>query len=82
MSLLPSKLDRDRDTSRAGVDRILDQLLHHRCGAFDDLSGGNLIGKVTGKHPDSGHAQIHLFNRNTNSIRTAIAAIIAPTHQN
>jgi hypothetical protein len=43
-----TQLDRDCDPSSACVVRILDQLLHHRRGAFDDLSGGNLIREVAG----------------------------------
>ena len=36
-------LDLDQDRARAGVDRVLDEFLHHARGAFDDLAGGDLV---------------------------------------
>ena len=35
-------LEVDRDPARAGVERVLDELLHDRRRALDDLAGGDL----------------------------------------
>ncbi len=53
--LLAAHLDRDCDAARAGVDRVLDQLLDDGGGALDDLAGGNLVGEVGGKAMDGAH---------------------------
>ena len=44
--LLAAELDGDRDAPRAGVDRVLDQLLDDRRRPLDDLAGGDLVGEV------------------------------------
>ena len=44
--LLAAELDGDGDAARAGVDRVLDQLLDDGRRALDDLAGGNLVGEV------------------------------------
>ena len=46
---LPAELDRHRDPRRAGVERVLDQLLDHRGRTLDDFAGGDLIGEVERK---------------------------------
>ena len=38
----------DIETGRTGVHAVLEQLLHNRCGALDNLSGGNLVGEGWG----------------------------------
>jgi hypothetical protein len=40
---LAAQLDRDRDAPGARVEGVLDQLLHDRGRAFDDLARGNLV---------------------------------------
>src|SRR6266568_4347942 len=40
----PARLYFHRYSDSAGIDRILDQFLHHARGAFDHLSCGDLIG--------------------------------------
>src|SRR5207247_5297515 len=41
------------DRVRAGIERVLDQLLHDRRWALDDLAGRDLVGDVPGKHVDA-----------------------------
>ena len=47
--LLAAELDVNREAARAGVDRVLDQLLDDRGGPLDDLAGGDLVGEVGGQ---------------------------------
>ena len=49
--------DEDLDFPRAGVDGILDQLLHHARRPLDDFAGGNLAGDGFGKEGDAGHCR-------------------------
>ena len=44
MRLPAAVLDRDVDRRRAGVERVLDQLLDDRRRTLDDLAGGDLVG--------------------------------------
>jgi hypothetical protein len=37
--------NRDVDTSRAGVERVFNKLLHRRSGPFDHFAGGDAIDK-------------------------------------
>ena len=46
----------DLDAGRAGIERILDQFLHDRRGAFNHLAGGDLIGNPVGKNADDKRA--------------------------
>src|SRR6266850_5771719 len=48
--VLAAILQLDPDRMRAGIERVLDQLLHDRCGALDDLAGCDLIGDIPGEH--------------------------------
>ena len=49
-------LDLDLDASRAGVERVLHQLLDHRRRPLDHLAGGDLIGQLRRQHADArGH---------------------------
>ena len=45
------------DTLRAGIQRVFNQFLDHRGGAFNDFAGGNLVdenfGELTDIHPPS-----------------------------
>ena len=45
-------LDLDLDALGAGVEAVLDQLLEHRGGPFDDLAGGDLVNELLGKNAD------------------------------
>ena len=47
--LLAAELDVNREPARAGVDRVLDQLLDDRGRPLDDLAGGDLVGEVGGQ---------------------------------
>ena len=51
----PAALDLDLDAARAGVERVLDQLLDHRGGPLDHLAGGDLIGQLGRQHADARH---------------------------
>ena len=44
--LLAAELDGDGDAPRAGVERVLDQLLDDRGRPLDDFAGGDLIREV------------------------------------
>ena len=43
-------LELDGDVARAGVERVLDQLLDHRGGPLDHLAGGDLVGDLGRQH--------------------------------
>jgi hypothetical protein len=45
----------DEDALRPRVERVLDQLLHHRGGSLDDLPRGDLVHDVLGQQPDHAH---------------------------
>ncbi len=51
-----ASLDFHRDARGSGIERVLDQLLHHACRPFDDLTGGDLIGHLLGQKLYSVHA--------------------------
>ncbi len=40
---------------RAGIERILDEFLHHRSGAFHHLAGGDLVSDLIGKNANAAH---------------------------
>ncbi len=42
----------DIDAAGAGIDRVLNQLLDHRCGSFDHFTGGNLVDQDFRQRPD------------------------------
>ncbi len=54
---LAPELHRDGDSGRAGIDRILDELLDDGGRALDDFAGGDLVGEVDGKSVDAAHGQ-------------------------
>src|SRR2546426_7684532 len=45
-------LDVDLDARRAGIERVLDQLLDDRGRPFDHLAGGDLVDELAGKNAD------------------------------
>ena len=49
-------LQRDGDSPRAGIQRILHQLLHHGGRALDHLAGGDTVGGGLGQDADRVHA--------------------------
>src|SRR2546426_73994 len=49
---LPTILDVDADRAGAGIECVLDQLLHHRRGPLDHLAGGDLICDLGGPDRD------------------------------
>jgi hypothetical protein len=53
--LLASELDRDHDPRRAGIERVLDELLDDGCRALDDFARGDLVGEMDGKPVDTSH---------------------------
>ena len=53
--LLSAQLDRHRDARRVGIERVLDQFLDDRGGAFDDFAGGDLVSEMKGKAVDTRH---------------------------
>ncbi len=59
--LAPAALDRDHDPGRAGIERILQQLLDHRGRPVDDLAGGDLIGHLVGEYVDAAHCLFFLY---------------------
>ena len=50
-------LDAHGHAGGPGVEAVLDQLLHHRGWAFDDLAGGDLVGDQVGQQADLGNGQ-------------------------
>ena len=53
--LLPARLDLYADARGTGVQRVLQQFLHHRRGTLHDLAGGDLVGDSFGKDVDFAH---------------------------
>jgi len=53
--LLSAELDRDRDALRAGIQRVLDQLLDDRGRTLDDFACSDLIRQVERKQVYAGH---------------------------
>ena len=51
----PAGFDLDADAGGAGVERVLQQLLHHRGGPVHHLAGGDLVGNLVGKNADAAH---------------------------
>jgi len=49
---LPAILDVDADRAGAGIECVLDQLLHHRRGPLDHLAGGDLVCDLGGQDRD------------------------------
>ena len=58
MSCAAAFLDRDVDRRRAGVERVLDQLLDGGRGPLDHLAGGDLVSHGRGKHCDARHRRM------------------------
>ena len=81
--LFAAQLDDDIQTTGAGVDGVLDQLLDDRGRALDHFAGGDLVGEVSRKTLNLCQSRyIHLLRRKNTSI-AAMSAIMMPlTHQN
>ena len=47
--LYPRFLEFNFDTRSTGIETVLEQLLEHRSGTFDNLTSGNLIDQVSGQ---------------------------------
>ena len=47
--LAPAALHLDANARRAGIQRILQQLLHHRGRTLHHLAGGNLVRHLVGR---------------------------------
>ena len=47
----------DVDLRRAGVERVLQQLLQRRSRPLDDLAGGDLVDQVIGQRVDRAHGR-------------------------
>ncbi len=54
---LPAGLDLAAEALSPGVERILDQLLHHRGRPLDHFSGGDLVGDGFGENADAAHGK-------------------------
>jgi hypothetical protein len=52
----PALLDVDGDRPRARVERVLDELLHHRRGPLHHLARGDLVHEPRGEDVDPRHA--------------------------
>ena len=53
--LLAARLHVDPNAARTGIQRVFQQLLDHRSGAFHYLAGGNLVSYVFGENVDAAH---------------------------
>ena len=60
---LSSHLHGNGEVFRAGIDRVFDEFLDHRCRALDDFARGNLIGEVTWEYTDAPHPSPDLPER-------------------
>ena len=61
--LLASRLDVHANAVGAGIERVLQQLLHHRGGALDHLAGGDLVGYVFGENVDAAHRVLRYMKK-------------------
>src|ERR1700749_3849516 len=52
---LPARFHFDTNRPRPGVQRILQQLLHHRSRPFDNLSRRDLVRDILSKYPNAAH---------------------------
>ena len=50
----PAVFQSDANFRGTGVEGILDQFLHHTCGAFNHFTGGNAFGDGWGQNLDPG----------------------------
>ena len=50
-----ARLDLDANAGGSGVQRVLQQFLHHRGGPVHHLAGGDLVGNLVGKNADAAH---------------------------
>jgi hypothetical protein len=55
ISFFPPAFDLNANARGTGVQRVLQQLLHHRRGTLDHLAGGDLVGDSFGKNVDFAH---------------------------
>ena len=56
--LLPARLDLDADARGTGVQRVLQQFLHHRRGTLHHFAGGDLVGDSFGENVDFAHGSV------------------------
>ena len=52
--------DVDLHHAGAGIEAVFDQLLDHRCGPLDDLTGRDAVDDVARQDPNAAHAQVLL----------------------
>src|SRR5690606_22307129 len=69
-------LDLDLDRARAGVDRVLDQLLDHARGPLDDLAGGDLIRERVVEDADA-RSHARALSPGVRSVEDASISILA-----
>ena len=55
----PPAGSRTRDLRGAGVERVVDQLAHHRGRALDHLAGGDLADQLVGQFADGAAGREH-----------------------
>ena len=79
---LAAELDRDGDASRAGVERVLDELLDDRRRALDDLAGRDLVGELGRQALDAVHSQSSPPEHTRTSPPDDHAAMMPTIHQN
>ena len=51
----PARLHLDANAAGPGVQRILQQLFHHRSRPVHNLARGNLVGNLVGKYANTTH---------------------------
>src|SRR5262249_40415191 len=68
---LASLRDLDDHAARAGIDRVLDQLLHDRGRPLDHLAGRDLVDHRLGKNANAAHAPAGSVRSTTRRSRTA-----------
>ena len=56
--LAPASLDLNANARCFGIQRVLQQLFHHRRGPLHHLARGDLVGNLVGKDADATHAAI------------------------
>ena len=63
------------DAARAGIERILDKLLHDACRALDHLAGGDAVDNGFGQLAD-GHRQLVCRAFESSDARTAAGGVV------
>ena len=76
--LASAALDRNHDAGGAGVERIFQQFLDHRCRPVDDLARRDLIGHLVGQYVDAAHSLLTFTKTSSEDVTARTPTSIDP----